>query len=61
MKTTEMKRLLRAAGCRKISDDGKHEKWYSPITGNTFPVWKHGSKELPSGTEMKIRKLAGLK
>lgn len=61
MKTTEMKRRLREAGCYMISDDGKHEKWYSPITGNTFPVWKHDSKELPKGTENKIRKQAGLK
>ena len=60
MKTTEMKRRLREAGCYIISEDGKHEKWYSPITGETFPVPRHKTQEIPPGTLKSIRKAAGL-
>lgn len=60
MKVSEMKRLLRKAGCKKIREGGNHEEWKSPITGKTFQVSRHNSQELATGTEKKIRKQAGL-
>ena len=29
MKTSEMIKLLKKAGCKKIRDGGNHEVWYS--------------------------------
>lgn len=60
MKVSEMKRLLRKAGCKKIREGGNHEEWKSPITGKTFQVSRHNDQELATGTEKKIRKQAGL-
>lgn len=37
--TPEVKRLLRAAGCRfERQGKGDHEIWFSPITERRFPV-----------------------
>lgn len=60
MKVSEMKRLLRKDGCKKIREGGNHEEWKSPITGKTFQVSRHNGQELATGTEKKIRKQAGL-
>ncbi len=60
MKVSEMMKLLKKAGCY-ITDHGhSHDKWYSPITGKTFPVPRHPGKELPTGTANSIKKDAGL-
>lgn len=56
----ELKRELRKAGCRKVHEDTNHEKWYSPITDESFQVGRHDNEELAKGTEMKIRKMAGV-
>lgn len=56
----ELKREFGREGCRKIREDKKHEKWYSPITGETFQMGRHDNEELPKGTETKLRKLAGV-
>lgn len=61
MKTSELKRLLRKAGCYKKMEGGNHELWYSPATGKTFPVPRHDAKEIARGTLEKIMKDAGLK
>ncbi len=61
MKTSELKKILEEHGCRKIGEGGNHEKWFSPITGKHFQVWRHSSKEMPRGTLNKILKDAGLK
>lgn len=61
MKTSELKKILEANGCRKVGDGGNHEKWFSPITNKHFPIWRHPSKEVPAGTLNKILKDAGLK
>ena len=34
MKTSELKKLLEANGCRKVDEGGNHEKWFSPVIGN---------------------------
>ena len=61
MKTSELMKLLEKHGCRKIGQYNGHEKWYSPITGQTFPIPRHPAKEIPTGTANKILKCAGLK
>lgn len=60
MKVSEMKKLLKQIGCRKIMDGANHEIWYSPITDRKFQVPRHQSQELPTGTEKQIRKESGL-
>lgn len=61
MKVSEMKKLLKKNGCYYDGELNGHERWYSPITKQHFPVPRHNSKELPTGTEKNIRKQAGLK
>lgn len=57
---SELKKLLRDAGCRVIREGANHELWFSPITGRTFPVGRHDSQEIPTGTLRSIKKDAGL-
>lgn len=61
MKTSELKRILRKAGCRKTLEGANHELWFSPATGKTFPVPRHNTREIPTGTAERILKDAGLK
>lgn len=61
MRVSEMKRKLRKAGCYKIREGRSHEIWYSPTTGEEFPVSRHDGEELPTGTAGSIKKAAGLK
>lgn len=61
MKTSELKRKLRKAKCRKASEGTRHEIWYSPITGSRFTVPRHDSQEMNTKTAEKILKQAGLK
>lgn len=61
MRVSEMKRALRKAGCYKIRDGKRHEIWYSPTTGESFPVSRHDKEELRNGTAESIKKAAGLK
>lgn len=43
-----------------IEHGKEHDKWYSPVTGRTFMVPRHSSKELATGTANSILKDAGL-
>lgn len=61
MKVSELKRELKAIGCYFVSHGGRHDTWFSPITKIKFQIPRHDAEELKKGTEMKIRKLAGLK
>lgn len=61
MKVSEMKKKLRKAGCYKIREGTRHEIWYSPKTDEEFPVSRHNTEELPTGTANSIKKAAGLK
>ena len=60
MKYNQLKAELFAAGCFPLRGGGKHEMWFSPITGKRFPVPNHGSKEIPPSTEGYIRKNSGV-
>ena len=61
MKTSELTKKLKKAGCYIVEHGAEHDKWFSPITGKHFRVWRHPSKEIPTGTANKIMKDAGLK
>lgn len=61
MRYSELERLLRRHGCYPIREGHKHTIWFSPITGNEFPVGRHRSEEVKSGTLDKILKQAGIK
>ena len=60
MKTSEFKKMLKEAGCCFVCHGGRHDKWFSPITGNRFTVPRHDSQEIPPGTLKEIRKQAGI-
>lgn len=61
MKVSEMKKLVKKAGCYKIEEGTRHEKWFSPTTGKTFLIPRHNAQELKKGTAEGIKKDAGLK
>lgn len=61
MKTSELKRLLKKAGCYQQSEGGSHEIWYSPISKRKFTVPRHNAQEMNTKTVEAIKKQAGLK
>ena len=61
MKTSELARKLKKAGCYFIEHRGEHDFWFSPITGNEIQLPRHPAKEIPTGTANSILKDAGLK
>lgn len=60
MRTSELKKMLRDAGCYFVNHGGRHDRWFSPITGNKFSVPRHDSQEIPTGTLREIKKQAGI-
>ena len=60
MKYSELKRKLRKKGCYCDREGGNHEIWYSPITGNKFPVGRHDSEEVKPVTLARIKRQAGI-
>lgn len=61
MKVSELKRLLRQAGCYETRTNlGGHDEWYSPLTDKRFRVPRHQSRELAIGTLNSIKKAAGI-
>ena len=60
MKTKQFCAEIRAAGCYIIRRGGNHDIWYSPITGRRWPIGRHESQEMPSGTERKAREVLGV-
>jgi len=61
MKYSELERQLREAGCRVDHEGKRHTMWYSPITGERFPVGRHKNEDVKPGTLKSILKAAGLK
>ena len=61
MKTSELIKKLKEAGCSLVNHGKEHDTWISPINGKKFRVPRHGSKELKTGTADSIMKDAGLK
>ena len=60
MKVSELIRVLKDAGCYIYRNGANHDIWYSPITKKTFPISRHGSQELRTGTLNSIKKQAGI-
>lgn len=60
MKYSELEKLLRKAGCTIVREGKNHTIWYSPITGKQFPVGRHKSQDVKSGTLKSIKDAAGL-
>ena len=57
---SELEKALKAAGCRVDHEGSNHKIWYSPITGEYFPVGHHKTQEVPKGTLKSILRAAGL-
>lgn len=60
MKFSELQRRLERDGWY-IERTSGHHIYAHPVKPGKIPVGKHGTKEVPKGTENKILKLAGLK
>lgn len=60
MKFSELQRLLERDGWF-IERTGKHHIYAHPKKPGKIPVGKHGSQEIPKGTQKSILKAAGLK
>ena len=59
MKTSELIRSLKDAGCILARHGGRHDKWTNPLTGQSEWVPRHAS-EVPTGLALKIlKKLVG--
>jgi predicted RNA binding protein YcfA (HicA-like mRNA interferase family) len=61
MKTSELAKLLKKAGCYFVEHRGEHDYWYCPATEREIMLPRHPSKEIPTGTANRIMKDAGLK
>ena len=61
MKVSEITKMLKKSKCYMKQHGKEHDEWYSPITGKTFRMPRHPSKELATGTANRILKDAGLK
>lgn len=60
MKISELLKKLLDSDCTMIRHGANHDIWYSPITGKKFPVPRHASKEVTSGTLKDISKKSGI-
>lgn len=60
MKYSELKKLLKKNGCIFRYEGKRHEMWFSPKTGNEFPVGRHNSQDVAAGTFKAIMKQAGI-
>lgn len=61
MKYSELERKLKDAGCWVKREGSDHRMWYSPITNQSFPVGRHKTEEVKTGTLKSIMRAAGLK
>jgi mRNA interferase HicA len=60
MKTSEMIRLIERDGWQIIRQTGSHRVYRHHVKAGTVIIPAHGSKELHRGTEISIRKQAGI-
>lgn len=61
MKTSELVKMLKEAGCKLYKHGTRHDTWQSPLTGKRFQVPRHWAKEVQIGTVNNILKDAGIK
>lgn len=60
MRYSELEKILKQADCYILKEGANHTIWYSPKTGNKFPVGRHRTEEVPTGTLKSIQKAAGI-
>lgn len=60
MKYSELEKEIKQIGCYILKEGANHTIWFSPITGKKFPVSRHKTQEVPTGTLKSIRKAAGI-
>jgi len=60
MKTNELIRKLKKAGCWFYSHGGNHDWWQSPITNQKFQVPGHGSQDVGPELKRSIQKQSGV-
>ena len=56
MRYSELEKLIKQAGCYILKEGANHSIWYSPITQKKFPVGRHRTEEVPTGTLKSIKK-----
>lgn len=61
MKNSELLKILTEGGCYFLRHGASHDIWYSPSTNRKFAMPRHGAKELPGPTALKILREAGLR
>lgn len=60
MRYSELEIILKKNKCVIAREGANHCMWYSPITGQTFPVSRHKTEEVPIGTLKSIKRAAGI-
>ena len=60
MKTHELEKKLKSAGCYILAHGKRHDHWFSPVSGLKFMVPRHGAAEVPSGTLKSIANQSGV-
>lgn len=60
MKYSELEKEIKQIGCYILKEGANHTIWFSPVTGKKFPVSRHKTQEVPTGTLKSIRKAAGI-
>lgn len=60
MTYSELIKKLKKKGCYIIRHGSNHDIWFSPITQEEFPLPRHSSKEVPTGTCKNIIKASGI-
>lgn len=56
MKTSELKRKLRKAGCFRLQQGSRHEIWVNPKTGSRTTIPRHDAQEVKTKTACTILK-----
>jgi len=59
VKTNELLKILKKAGCTLIRHGSNHDIWYSTVTEKQFAVPRH-KKEIKTGTATAILRDAGI-
>ena len=60
MTISELLKLFKQNGIVFVEHGKKHDKYYSPITGNTFPISRDKKQDVGIDLLNKIKKQAGL-
>lgn len=60
MKTTELVRRLKAAGCWFPEERTNHSWWWSPITNRKFQVPRHATHDIGWNLLKDIEKQSGI-